>query len=206
MVAGPGGRERAGSSLPVRVGLLVALGGILLDQATKELAEALLERGEFVGLIGESVGWQLVYNPGGAFGMPAPPWVFLVVTVLVIAIVVRTLPATESLLQATAYGLLLAGAIGNVLDRLLRPGDDGLMGGHVVDFVAWGWWPRFNVADACITVGFALLLVALVGQELADRRREPGEDGAGDGDHADPRDGQVSRGGPGEDGTGRGRP
>lgn len=148
-------------SLPVQVGLLAATVLVVLDQATKELAEALLTRGEFVSLVGSEVGWQLIYNPGGAFGLPAPPWVFLVVTILVVGIVVKTLPGTSSLLQATAYGLLLAGALGNMLDRALRPGDDGFLGGHVVDFVAWGTFPRFNVADSAITVGFVLLVVAL---------------------------------------------
>jgi signal peptidase II len=156
-------------SFPVQVGLLAATILVVLDQATKELAEARLVHGEFVPLLGRHVGWQLVYNPGGAFGMPAPPWVFLVVTVVVVAIVAKTLPSTTSLLQASAYGLLLAGALGNVLDRLLRAGDDRAFGGHVVDFVAWGSFPRFNVADSAITVGFALLVLALWREERRHR-------------------------------------
>jgi signal peptidase II len=163
-------------SFPVQVGLLAATILVVLDQATKELAEAKLVHGEFVSLIGSHIGWQLVYNPGGAFGMPAPPWVFLVVTVLVVAIVARTLPSTDSILQASAYGLLLAGALGNVLDRLFRDGDDRAFGGHVVDFVAWGAFPRFNVADSAITVGFVLLVIALWREER--RHRHPDEDTA----------------------------
>lgn len=168
-------------SLPVQLGLLIAAIGIVLDQATKELAEAWLDTGEFVPWLGEHVGWQLVYNPGGAFGLPAPSWLFLVVTVLVVGIVVRTLPHTRSLLPATAYGLLLAGALGNMVDRLLRPGDDEPLGGHVVDFVAWGSWPRFNVADSAISIGFVLLVVALWREERRDRHDDahvPGEDSA----------------------------
>ena len=160
----------------IRVGLLVTAIFVVLDQATKELAEALLEPGRFVPLLGERVGWQLVYNPGGAFGFPAPSWVFLVVTVLVLVIVVRALPRTTTLVQATAYGLLLAGALGNVLDRLFRPGDpDGwpFGDGHVVDFVAWGTFPRFNVADSAITVGFVLLVFALWREERAYAADQP---------------------------------
>lgn len=164
-------------SFPVQVGLLAATILVVLDQATKELAEASLVHGEFVSLLGPHVGWQLVYNPGGAFGMPAPPWVFLVVTVLVVAIVARTLPSTTSLLQGLAYGLLLAGALGNVIDRVLRAGDDRAFGGHVVDFVAWGTFPRFNVADSAITVGFVLLVIALWREERRHPAREP-DDGA----------------------------
>jgi signal peptidase II len=149
---------------PLQLGLLLAAALIVLDQATKELAERLLTPARFVPLFGDAVGWQLVYNPGGAFGLPAPPWLFLVVTVAVTAIVARTLPHTRSLLQATAYGLLLAGALGNAVDRLLRgstTGRDGWFDGEVVDFVAWGSFPRFNVADSAITVGFLLLVVAI---------------------------------------------
>jgi signal peptidase II len=154
--------------LPVQVGLLTAAIFIVLDQATKELAETLLDHSVFVPLFGDAVGWQLVYNPGGAFGLPAPAWLFIIVTIAVTVIVARTLPQTHSVLQATAYGLLLAGALGNAIDRLLRPSTTGRQGwfdGEVVDFVAWGSFPRFNVADSAITVGFVVLLVALWQEE-----------------------------------------
>jgi signal peptidase II len=192
---------RARNPLAVQVGLLVAFGFIVLDQATKEVAETLLRPGEFVPWVSDSVGWQLVYNPGGAFGLPAPSWIFFVVTALVVLIVARTLTSTPSLLQATAYGLLLSGALGNLLDRILRPGDpDGffLTDGFVVDFVAWGSFPRFNIADSAITVGFVLLVVALwieerdasrasradaaTAPEAADDGAEDTGDGVGDTD------------------------
>jgi signal peptidase II len=164
-----------GSPWPVRVGLLLAAIVIVLDQATKEVAEAFLERGEFVPLLGDAVGWQLVYNPGGAFGLPAPSWLFIIVTVAVTVIVGRTLPHTRSLLQASAYGLLLAGALGNAIDRVVRPsttGRDSVFDGEVVDFIAWGTFPRFNVADSAITVGFVLLVLALWQEER--RAADPG--------------------------------
>jgi signal peptidase II len=173
--------------LAVQVGVLVTLAFVVLDQATKELVESLLEPGEFVPWLGAQVGWQLVYNPGGAFGLPAPAWLFLGVTVVVLVLVVRALPRATSLTGAVAFGMLLAGALGNALDRLFRSGDpDGTFGGgYVVDFVAWGTFPRFNVADSAITVGFVLLVVAL----LLEERREAavtegsasrGRDGDGD--------------------------
>lgn len=185
-------------SVPVQVGLLVATAFVVLDQATKEVAEARLVRGEFVALIGDHIGWQLVYNPGGAFGMPAPPWVFLVVTVVVVVVVAKTLPTTTSLLQASAYGLLLAGALGNVIDRALRSGDGTLIGGEVVDFVAWGGFPRFNVADAAITVGFALLVVALWREE---RQRSTDADGTPHATVGDA-DAPAADGGPGAGSSG----
>jgi signal peptidase II len=93
-------------------------------------------------------------------------------------VVVRSLPRCERLTTAAAYGLLLAGAVGNVIDRLARPGGPGAPpfgGGRVVDFVAWGSFPRFNVADSAITVGFALLLIALVLEERAQLRVQRSE-------------------------------
>jgi signal peptidase II len=164
-------------ALPVQLGLLTAAVLIVLDQATKELAETLLVRSVFVPWLGDAIGWQLVYNPGGAFGLPAPPWLFILVTVVVTVVVARTLPQTRSLLQATAYGLLLAGALGNVIDRVLRPSTTGRQSwydGEVVDFIAWGTFPRFNVADSAITVGFALLVLALWHEERRVARPAPG--------------------------------
>jgi signal peptidase II len=152
--------------LALPVAGLIAAAGLVLDQATKLVALRLLDLGVMVPLIGDRIGWQLVENPGAAFGLRAPTWVFLVVTVLVVAIVGRSLPHAPTLLQASAYGLLLSGALGNMLDRLLRA-EDGFLSGKVVDFVAWGSFPRFNAADSYITVGFALLVVALL---LEDRR------------------------------------
>ena len=149
--------------LAIPVGVIVTPAFVVLDQATKELAESLLEPGRFVPWLGSGVGWQLVYNPGGAFGLPAPSWLFLGVTVIVLVLVARALPRSASLTGAVAFGMLLAGALGNALDRLLRAGDPegGFGGGYVVDFVAWGSFPRFNVADSAITVGFVLLVLAL---------------------------------------------
>lgn len=179
----PGAAGDGGHPLALRLGLGVTAAVLVIDQATKELVLRVLELGRFVPWLGEHVGWELVYNPGGAFGLPAPAWLFLVVTVLVVVLVVRMLPRTDSLLAAVAYGLLLAGALGNVVDRLLREGgaDAGIAGGWVVDFVAWGAFPRFNVADSAITVGFVLLVFAMLREERAhDQRSERDRDEGGD--------------------------
>jgi signal peptidase II len=158
--ASPGVRHPR--AVPVLVAVTVL--GVVLDQVTKLLALEVLEPGRFVPLIGDAVGWQLVFNPGAAFGLPVPAPAFLAVSAIVVVIVVRSLPHTSSLLQVTAYGLLLAGAFGNLIDRVVYA-EDGFLTGEVVDFVAWGSFPRFNVADACITVGFVLLVVALLAEE-----------------------------------------
>lgn len=164
------------------VGLIATALVASLDQAVKAFVESALVPGEFVSLFGQHVGWQLVYNPGGAFGLPAPSWVFLVVTGIVVVVVSRALTRAPSRLQALAFGMLLGGALGNVIDRLIRPTLAGhwvIGDGAVVDFVAWGRFPRFNVADAAITVGFVLLVLALWRDERTQPPDVPSDDDAG---------------------------
>ena len=169
-----------------RLLLGLAVAGVLVaaDQLVKSWVLEVLTPGVFVPFLGNSIGWQLVFNPGGAFGIPAPSWIFLVVTVVVVVVVARLLPRTSTRWQAVALGMLLAGAIGNVIDRLLRSDGQGFGQGPVVDFVAWGTFPRFNVADASITVGFVLLVITMwIDEQMrkdqsADGQQESGpEDG-----------------------------
>ncbi|MGE3835269.1 MAG: signal peptidase II, partial [Acidimicrobiia bacterium] len=77
-------------------------------------------------------------------------------------------------------------AVGNLLDRLLREGHGGLLGGAVVDFVDLQWWPVFNLADVAITFG-AVLLALTAGREPSSTAAGPGSgSGAGAGAGADP--------------------
>lgn len=90
-------------------------------------------------------------NPGIAFGLRIPsPWqeiLILAALVLVLLIALRA----RSALARVGYGLVLGGALANVIDRF---GD-----GRVTDYVAVGTFPVFNLPDSCITVGVLLLLV-----------------------------------------------
>ena len=133
----------------------------MLDQATKELALATLADGP-IPLPGP-MSFDLAFNDGGAFGLRAPWWFFLIVTVIVLAVIVRALARTQRLTLVAAYGLVGAGALGNVVDRLTRP--PGFPRGRVVDFIASTFWPTFNVADIGISIGCVLLLVAAFGEE-----------------------------------------
>jgi signal peptidase II len=144
---------------------------VVLDQFTKELVLAVLQPGRFVPLVGSSIGWQLVFNPGAAFGLRLPPVVFPVVTVVLIVVVVRALAQPLPVGAVAAQGLVIGGAVGNVVDRLVRPGDGSFVGGYVVDFVAWGSFPRFNVADSAITVGVTLFVLLTLLDDLSERRR-----------------------------------
>ena len=95
-------------------------------------------------------------NPGGAFGIfGGLTWLFVVVSVVVVAAVIlasRDLPDRPS---GVALGLVLAGALGNLTDRAVR--GEGFSG-EVVDFIDLHVWPVFNVADMAIVFGAATLL------------------------------------------------
>ena len=69
---------------------------------------------------------------------------------------------------AVALGLVLGGAIGNLVDRALRDGG-GFLQGAVVDFIDLQWWPVFNVADSCVVIGAILLVVVTLVQPGAAR-------------------------------------
>ena len=142
---------------------------VLVDQVVKAVVLDVLEPGRLVPLLGPSIGWQLVFNPGAAFGLRLPPVIFPLVTLVLAVVVVRALDAATPRFLILGQGLVVGGAIGNVIDRVVRSDDGSWIGGSVVDFVAWGSFPRFNVADASITVGVALFLLAALLEERAQR-------------------------------------
>lgn len=147
------------------VALLIGAMWVIVDQASKQLAAVLLSPAGVVRQeIPGPITFQLTFNDGGANGWNGPWWIFLTVTAIVTAIVVYKLPRTQTMLEANAYGMLLAGAWGNGFDRVFREGDPGdprFFHGHVVDFFASASFPTFNVADMAIVLGFLLLLVAI---------------------------------------------
>lgn len=155
--------------LPGRLTYVVCFGvaaiWLVLDQATKVLAVATLEgRGVVDAGLGGWLEWQLVRNPNAAFNIPGFRGMFVIIAVVVVVLVLRALPRTDRLSLALAYGLVAGGALGNLVDRLLRA--PGFPDGAVVDFIKIGWWPRFNLADSGIVAGAALIVLLLM---LVDR-------------------------------------
>jgi signal peptidase II len=149
----PAGRRR----LPTLLIIAVVLFG--LDLLTKCLAVALIDPGESVPIIGDFARFTLVRNPGAAFSMATGmTWLLTLIAAAVVIGVIRIGRTLRSLWWAIGLGMVLGGALGNLVDRLFRY--PGPLQGHVVDFVAVGWWPVFNVADSAIVCG-AILLVAL---------------------------------------------
>lgn len=100
----------------------------------------------------------LVWNQGVSFGLfgdgSAGPWLLVLLAAGIVAALVFWLRKADSLLSVAALGLVIGGAVGNVIDRLIH--------GAVVDFLDFhlaGWhWPAFNVADSAICIGVVMLL------------------------------------------------
>ncbi len=130
---------------------------VLVDQVTKIWAVAELSDGP-VKLIGDTLQLRLTRNPGGAFSLLTgfTPLLALLAAAMVV-VIVRTTRNTDDRLVAYGLGLVLGGALGNLVDRVVR--DPGFLSGHVVDFIRVGFWPTFNLADSAITVGVILIVL-----------------------------------------------
>lgn len=139
--------------------LLIALGVLLADLVIKVIVVAVMTPGVPVNLIGDQIRFLLVRNPGAAFSMATGmTWLLSLVAVGVVVGIIVYGRRLTSPWWALGLGLVLGGALGNLVDRIFRA--PGFLEGHVVDYVAVGRFPVFNVADSGITVG-AILLVAL---------------------------------------------
>lgn len=140
-----------------RLSLIVAAIAVAVDQLTKEWAVSHLADGH-VDRIVWTLQFNLSFNGGMAFGR-AQGWgpVIAVVATLVIVGFVLTLKNSDGRLSTVAVGSIVGGALGNLLDRLFR--NDAWLHGQVVDFIDFQWFPIFNVADICINVGGALLII-----------------------------------------------
>ncbi len=151
------------SAPPQRLRTLLVLAAVVLglDLLTKTIVVANLTPGDPVPIIGDFARLSLVRNPGAAFSMATGmTWLLTLVAAAVVVGVVRIGRTLRSLGWAIGLGLVLGGALGNLMDRLFRA--PGPLQGHVVDFVAVGWWPVFNVADSAIVCGAILLVVLTV--------------------------------------------
>ena len=130
---------------------------IAIDQSTKRQIEAQLGPGGAagrVGVIGDWFALEYAQNRGAAFGLLGSNPSLVTVAAVVILVVLIGYAATRRVGSAWLWfgaGLVAGGAVGNLIDRVRL--------GYVIDFVAVGRWPNFNVADAAISVGVTCLAV-----------------------------------------------
>jgi len=150
--------------------IVAALVSLLLDQATKLAVDSQLTFADRISVIDGFFYLTHVRNPGAAFGLfaDAPASIrltlFIGITLVAIAMIFsfqRKLTPGDRF-SALSLGLILGGAVGNLIDRVFR--------GEVVDFLhfrLWGGyqWPDFNLADSFIVVGVAFLVIDLLAAE-----------------------------------------
>lgn len=144
-----------------RIFSIAAVLSLLADQATKIWARGSLPFGRPVKFLGGFWDWELSFNPGSAFGLfntvdSARIFLSIIAIAACVAIVVMLHRSRDDhAWGSAAYGLIFAGALGNVIDRLIY--------GKVTDFVLWHAgehrWPQFNVADAALVAGIIILVL-----------------------------------------------
>ena len=170
----------AGRRPRTRLLLLLALAVFTLDLATKLLVVATVERGADIRLLGGALYLTHTRNTGAAFSFAEGfTIVFTLIAVAVAVVIVRTARRLASTDWAVALGLVLGGALGNLVDRVFR--EPGFLRGGVVDFISvfapdGQFYPVFNIADAGIVCGGVLgVVLALRGIEF-DGTRSTGRD------------------------------
>lgn len=170
---------------PRRIGLfvLVAVLGLTLDIVSKCLVVANIGPYDDKRLLGGALHLVQARNSGAAFSVGTGMTVLLTLIALaVVVVIIRAASRLRSVGWAVALGLVLGGALGNLVDRFFRAPSPGK--GHVVDWITvfpndhWTF-PTFNLADSCITVGGCLaVLLALRNIDLQGNRgvEEPDDD------------------------------
>ena len=152
---------------PRRLALVVAI-IVLIDQWSKSWAVGSLADGHTIHVVW-TLRFALGFNSGIAFSQAQGlgPVVGLVAIVAVVMLARAAVRATTLL---SAYGLaaIVAGALGNLSDRVFR--GDGWLHGRVIDFIDFQWFPVFNAADTAITIGAGLLIIGL-SREYVDAKR-----------------------------------
>ncbi len=141
----------------IRLFLLINAVGLFLDQITKLLIQKTLIPYQTKPIIGDILRVTLVYNPRGIFGLPfGSPYAHFILQLIGIAIVIFFAIRTKAFFYLFSYALILAGAVGNLWDRIRL--------GKVIDFIDIGIknfrWYTFNLADFFIVVGIIMLIFA----------------------------------------------
>lgn len=130
---------------------------VIVDRLTKYILFKNLSEGESVRVVPGLFHITLVLNSGAAFGLFKGRSVFFTISsVLIIAFICFYIwrGGCKDLLMLTALGLILGGAVGNLIDRVAF--------GYVIDFLDFRIWPVFNIADASITIGAFILAIKLI--------------------------------------------
>ncbi|MGC4175761.1 signal peptidase II [Demequina sp.] len=150
---------------------LVALGVVLVDQASKQWALSTLQPGEVHEVLGRFLAIELVKNPGAALSLGENhTWIITAVGIAVSVAIIVYARRAQSSLAVWIFGIGLGGAVSNLIDRLFRA--PGFGQGHVVDMINYNGWFVGNIADIAI-VGAAIAFAVLAA--FGVRLLEPAE-------------------------------
>lgn len=139
-----------------KVALVIAGAAIVLDLVSKLWAEATLTA-RTIEVIPGLLEFDYTENPGSAFSLFQNAGPLLGIGAVIAAVVIWfSLRSATSSTEIVGLGLILGGALGNLIDRVRRA--DSFLDGAVVDFIELPNWPTFNIADSAITIGVVLLL------------------------------------------------
>ena len=131
---------------------------LIIDQLSKFIVSNSLSLHQSIPVIKNVVSISLVHNRGAAFGLlknQVPLFIFsALLAVGLIFFYLRKNNKKYPLFYKLALALIVAGALGNLIDRILW--------GYVIDFIDFGFWPVFNIADSSITVGSVLLAYTML--------------------------------------------
>ena len=143
-----------------RITIFVAAGVVALDQLTKAWVQRALADGPFEGLSPVLV-FELGSNTGAAFGLFRGAGSLLgLIALVAVGLILYVARSSPRPVDLVGLGLILGGTLGNLTDRIVR--GDGFLDGAVIDWVQLPRFPTFNVADAAITIGAALLIVGAI--------------------------------------------
>jgi signal peptidase II len=139
----------------VAVGLAALV--VTVDALTKRWASIEFAQGPRV-LIPDFLLLRFTENPGAAFSLLEDAGPYLGVAAVVVSIgLLWSIRLERPVMETVAYGLIVGGALGNLVDRLFR--GPGLLDGKVIDWIDLWWIPTFNVADMSITIAVSLLVI-----------------------------------------------
>ena len=151
---------------------LFALVTLVADQASKIWALNTLEPGVAKPFIGQWIQLHLIRNSGAAFSLGnRMTWVLTILSVVIVAAILASLRRITTGAWAATIGLLLGGAVGNLVDRVFRA--PGLFRGHVVDFLDYFDLFIGNVADIAIVVAAGLVVILSVRSPHPEDKGEP---------------------------------
>ena len=175
-----GDRRSDNERLPLLFSIATVV--VALDHLTKWWAVETLDDGRVIDVVW-TARFNLVHNDGAAFSLGSGITPLIAIAAMAVSVgLVFAARRVDHRGAVAAMGLILGGAVGNVIDRFVRPGD-GFLRGRVVDFIDFQWWPVFNIADIGVVVGGFLLVLLLsespddaegatsIGAEAADEPR-----------------------------------